>query len=176
MKPKKRSKGRALIIAIISILLAIPLIILPIVTVVVNKMFFGKRYETDSWLRYSVEEFDGLQVERSDFSSQDVNLAAFQYCRKDQDVKGVVVLAHSFGGGGHIHYLPFIDYITKHGYYVFSYDIRGHDNSEGDAIRGLPQGIVDLDNALRHIKTIEEYKELPVALFGHSWEIGRAHV
>lgn len=169
MKKAKKSKKKIIIISIISALLAIPLIILPVSTVIVYELIFGARYETASWWEFSVEEYENLQMERSDFQSEDVTLAGYKYSKTGQDVKGIVVISHGLGGGGHNTYMPFIDYFTSNGYYVFAYDARGNDNSGGNSVEGLPQGIICLDNALHHITAIEEYKELPITLFGHSW-------
>ena len=120
-------------------------------------------------MRFSVEDYEGLTVERSDFLSDGVTLAGYKYFKRGQEVKGVVVIAHGLGGGGHNTYMPFVDYFTSNGYYVFSYDAIGTDNSEGNSVRGLPQGIVCLNDALNHTQSITEYQNLPVALFGHSW-------
>ncbi len=169
MEKKPKNKKKIVIISIVSVLLAIPLIILPVVTVIVYESIFGTRYETVSWMQFSVEDYEGLQMERSDFQSEDVTLAGHKYSKENQDIKGVVVIAHGLGGGGHNTYMPFIDYFTSNGYYVFAYDARGNDNSGGDAVEGLPQGIICLDNALHHAVAIEEYQNLPFTLFGHSW-------
>lgn len=166
---KTKRKAKAIIISVVCVILAVPLIILPVTTVIVYESIFGERYETASWLEFSVEDYDGLQMERSDFQSEDVTLAGYKYSRANQEVKGVVVIAHGLGGGGHNTYMPFIDYFTSNGYYVFAYDARGNDNSGGDSVGGLPQGIICLDNALHHVVAIEEYQDLPITLFGHSW-------
>ena len=169
MEKKTKSKKKIILISIISVLLAIPLIILPVTTVIIYESIFGERYETASWLEFSVDDYEGLQMERSDFQSEDVTLAGYKYSKPNQEVKGVVVISHGLGGGGHNTYMPFIDYFTSNGYYVFAYDARGNDNSGGDSVGGLPQGIICLDNALHHIVAIEEYQDLPITLFGHSW-------
>lgn len=166
---KKRNKKKIILISIVSFLLSIPLVILPVLSVVVYESIFGTRYETVSWMQFSVEDYKGLEVKRSDFQSGDVTLAGYKYSKNNQEVKGVVVIAHGLGGGGHNTYMPFIDYFTSNGYYVFAYDARGNDNSGGDAVEGLPQGIISLDDALNHAASIEEYQNLPFALFGHSW-------
>ena len=166
---KAKGKAKAIIISVICVILSVPLIILPVTTVIVYESIFGERYETASWLEFSVEDYEGLQMERSDFQSEEVTLAGYKYSRADQEVKGVVIIAHGLGGGGHNTYMPFIDYFTSNGYYVFTYDARGNDNSGGDAVEGLPQGIICLDNALHHVVAIEEYQDLPITLFGHSW-------
>ncbi len=170
MSKKAQIKLKAIIITAVSILLAIPLIILPLSAVVVYEATFGMtRYETAPWLEQSVEDFDGLSVERSDFVSDGVTLAGYKYKKADTEPVGVVVISHGLGGGGQNTYMPFADCFTDRGYYVFAYDACGNDNSEGDSVEGLPRGIVDLDGALEHIKTVEEYNALPVMLFGHSW-------
>ena len=166
---KAKGKAKAIFISVICVILAIPLIILPITTVIVYESIFGERYETASWLEFSVEDYEGLQMERCDFQSEDVTLAGYKYSKANQEIKGVVVIAHGLGGGGHNTYMPFIDYFTSNGYYVFAYDARGNDNSGGDSVGGLPQGIICLDNALHHVVAIEEYQDLPITLFGHSW-------
>ena len=166
---KAKGKAKAIIISVICVILSVPLIILPVTTVIVYESIFGERYETASWLEFSVEDYEGLQMERSDFQSEDVTLAGYKYSKANQEIKGVVIIAHGLGGGGHNTYMPFIDYFTSNGYYVFAYDARGNDNSGGDSVGGLPQGIICLDNALHHVVAIEEYQDLPITLFGHSW-------
>ena len=169
MEKKPRNKKKAIIISVVSVLLGVLFAVSPIPQIAVYECIFGLRYETEPWMEFSVEDYDGLQIERSDFVSDGVTLAGYKYRKAEQPPKGVVVVSHGLGCGGHNTYMPFVDYFTSCGYYVFSYDARGNGNSGGKDIEGLPQGIVDLDNAIEHTKTIEEYKELPVALFGHSW-------
>ncbi len=165
---EKKQKKKILIITIAGILLAILFIILPVTTIVVYESVFGTRYETASWMAFSVEDYEGLQVERSDFQSDNVTLAGYQYSKADQERKGVVVIAHGLGGGGHNTYLPLVDFFTSNGYDVFAYDARGNDNS-GGKVEGIPQGLMDLDHAISHVEAIAEYRDLPVVLFGHSW-------
>jgi len=151
-------------------LLAIPLVVAPILSVLIYNSNFNSRFETASWQSFSVDDFEGLEVERSDFQVDDgLTLAGYKYSKADQDVKGLVVISHGLGGGGHNSYMPFIDYFTSNGYYVFAYDARGNDNSEGDCVEGLPQGVIDLNYAINYTKEIPEYENLPLVLFGHSW-------
>ena len=166
---KRKQKRKAILISVVAFLLSVPLVILPSVTVIIYEAIFGRRYETPTWMEFSVADFDGLQMERSDFLSDGVMLAGYKYSKSNQEVKGVVILAHGLGGGGHNSYMPLIDFFTSNGYYVFSYDAIGNDNSEGNSVRGLPQGIICLDDAIGHASCIEEYQNLPFVLFGHSW-------
>ncbi len=148
---------------------ATALIILPLGTVVAYEVIFGYSYQTESWLEYKTADFEGLLTERSDFKTEDGTVLAGYKYRREGAGKGVVVVAHGLGGGGHNGYMPFIDRFAKAGYHVFAYDATGNDNSGGDDVVGLPQGVIDLDYALRHVKGIKEYAGLPLMLFGHSW-------
>lgn len=146
------------------------LIIMPVMTVIIYESVFNRRYETASWLEYSVSDFDGLEMIESSFLSNDGQvLAGYHYSKAGQQINGVVVLAHGLGCGGQNTFMPFADYFTSNGYLVFAYDATGNGNSEGETVNGLPQGVIDLDHALRYVKEQAEYKDLPIVLLGHSW-------
>ena len=165
-----RNKKKIALISIVSILSAFFLIVLPVLTITIYQDNFGGRFETAEWMAYSVNDFDGLKVEECTFPSNDGQLlAGYKYSKENQQVKGVLVLAHGFGGGGHNSYMDVVDYFTSNGYLVFAYDATGNDKSEGDSVKGLPQGVIDLDYALRYAKQDDTYKDLPIVLFGHSW-------
>ena len=169
-KTLSKSKKRIALIIVSCILIAIVFIVMPVLTVIIYNDNFGERFETAEWMAYSVDEFDGLKVKECSFPSNNgQKLAGYQYFREDQHCKGVVVLAHGLGGGGHNTYMDVADFFTSNGYLVFCYDATGNDKSEGDSVEGLPQGVIDLDYALRYVKQAEEYKDLPIVLFGHSW-------
>ena len=87
----------------------------------------------------------------------------------DKNVKGIVVLAHGFGGGGHKSYMDCANYFAKNVYYVFAYDSTGNDESGGKSVNGLPQGVIDLNYAISFLEKQDEFKNLPFMLFGHSW-------
>lgn len=163
-----KKKLKIILISLISFIMSFILIIMPVTTIIIYESIFGARYETASWLTLDYKEYS-LICERSDFEVGSNTIAGYKYSKVDQEVNGLVVVSHGLGGGGHNSYLPFINYFTDNGYLVFTYDCKGNDNSEGKSVGGLPEGIKDLDYALNHIKTIEEYKDLPICLFGHSW-------
>lgn len=148
--------------------MSIVLIIMPITTIAIYESIFGTRYQTASWLSLDYKEYN-LICERSDFEVGNNTLAGYKYSKDNQKVKGLVVVSHGLGGGGQNSYLPFINYFADNGYLVFTYDCKANDNSEGRSVGGLPEGIKDLDFALNHVQTIDEYKDLPICLFGHSW-------
>lgn len=131
---------------------------------------FGLRYTTSSYMKRQVEEFEGLKLKKYFFTSnKGQKLTAYKYYKEDSGYKGLIIIAHGFGGGGHNSYMDVADYLAGSGYLVFSYDATGNDESEGSGVGGLPQGIIDLDYAIRFVKENEEFKNLPIMLFGHSW-------
>ena len=169
-KTHLKSKRKIALITVSCILIAIVFVVMPVLTVIIYNDNFGERYETAEWMAFSIDEFEGLKVTECSFPSNNGQmLAGYQYFKEDQPCKGVVVLAHGLGGGGHNTYMDVADYFTSNGYLVFCYDATGNDKSEGDSVEGLPQGVVDLDYALCYVKQAEEYKGLPIMLFGHSW-------
>lgn len=82
--------------------------------------------------------------------------------------QGLVVVAHGIGGGADS-YLPQITYFVDQGWRVFAYDATGSFDSEGKTTKGFPQALIDLDAALTYINKQEEFANLPILLFGHSW-------
>ena len=169
-KTTRLSKLKKAVIVSVAVILCNIFVIMPIATVVIYESIFSMRFETEDWLKYSVSDFEGLLCERSDFYSNDgTRLAGYKYYKEGSDAKGLVIIAHGLGGGGHNFYMPFIDVFTSNGYKVFAYDAHGNDNSEGHSAKGLPQGVIDLDCAIDHAQTLDEYKDLPIVLLGHSW-------
>jgi pimeloyl-ACP methyl ester carboxylesterase len=90
------------------------------------------------------------------------------YLYPTADSPGLVVVAHGLGGGADS-YLPQIRYFLDKGWSVFAYDATACYDSEGEAVRGFPQGILDLHAALRFVESRPDLAELPVVIFGHSW-------
>lgn len=154
---------------IILLILAAIIFLKPMVMSIYNDNF-GKRFTTYEPLAWSLEDFEGLSRDKYTFSSDKGQiLTGYKYYRDSETAKGLVVIAHGFGGGGHRSYMHIADYFTSNGYWVFAYDATGNDESEGEAVGGLPQGIIDLDYALRFVKQEEDFAELPIVLWGHSW-------
>ena len=166
MNGKKRK-----IIIILSIVLIIILLIIPFgISVMIYEDNFGDRYETYAPMARSIDEFDGLNLQRYTFTSdQGQQLAGYKYYRDLENIKGVVVIAHGLGGGGHNSYMDVADYFTLNEYVVFAYDATGNDESEGSSVTGIPQGLIDLDYAIRFVKQTPDFDGLPIMLFGHSW-------
>ncbi len=154
------------IIAAVLVLIIIPAAL----AVFIYESNFGSRYTSYGPRMRSADEFEGLDVKNCTFvSGQGQQLAGYIYSKNGEPARGIIVMAHGLGGGGHNSYMDVADYFASRGYFVFAYDVTGNDESEGDSVRGLPQGIIDLDYAIRYVKQNEDWKDLPVMLFGHSW-------
>jgi len=131
---------------------------------------FGDRYETYTPMSRSIDEFEGLNLQRYTFTSNKGQLlAGYKYYRDLENIKGVVVIAHGLGGGGHNSYMDVADFFTSNEYVVFAYDATGNDESEGSSVKGIPQGLIDLDYAIQFVKQTPDFEGLPIMLFGHSW-------
>ena len=130
---------------------------------------FNVRGDSYEPMMLRVEDFDGLICTEYTFpSDKGQNLAGYLYSIGD-DQRGIVVIAHGFGGGGHNSYMDVANYFAGKGYYVFAYDATGCDKSEGDGVGGVPQGVIDLDHAISFIEENNDIPDLPIVLFGHSW-------
>jgi len=162
-------KGFGILLA--ALLLLVFLVALPLAAVKVYDSVFRVQIRTSPENALTAAHYDGLTVENVSFSAkQGHTLAGYKYRMEDvSDPLGVLVVAHGFGGGGHCGYMPLIAWFADHGYLVFGYDATANDNSEGEAVGGFPQGVMDLDYAIRYVKSDETYAGLPIYLMGHSW-------
>ena len=169
-EPSLMTHRRKTVLRAVGFLVAMLLVVMPVFTVILYHEAFGGRLETDERMAYAVRAFPGLQMTECSFpSNHGQMLAGYRYSRGEKRAdKGLVVLAHGIGGGQNA-YMNVADYFTSQGFLVFAYDATGTDKSEGASMEGLPQGVIDLDYALRYVKQCAEYQDLPIALFGHSW-------
>ncbi len=155
-------------LSIVGIIVLFSIISMVIVMFIYNGQF--PRYErhdttVTAGLRYEdLEE----QYPRSlvSFKSGNNRLQGYVYGLNQE--QGLVVVAHGLGGGADS-YLSQITYFVDQGWRVFAYDATGSFDSEGKTTKGFPQALIDLDAALTHINTQEEFVTLPILLFGHSW-------
>ena len=172
MTIKKKTKKKIIIAS--SVMAALILIIFLVAPFTVGAILYGSvfnvRYETPEYLKLRRDDFDGLQADKHEFTSNDgQKLVGYRYYVDGVPAQGVVVISHGFGGGGHNSYMDVAYYFAQHGYDVFAYDATGNDESQGKGVNGLPQGVIDLHYAIEYIKTIDALKDLPVMLWGHSW-------
>ena len=138
-------------------------------TICVYNAYFNVRYTTYEPTQFYVEDFEGLECTEYRFpSDKGQELQGYWYTAGEEQ-HGIVVMAHGFGGGGHNSYMDCANYFAQNGYYVFAYDATGNDKSEGKGVGGLPQGVIDLDHAISFVEDNDDFPDLPIVLFGHSW-------
>lgn len=157
----------ALVLLLIAAILF--LIVFPLISVYIYRSTFNVRFQTSPENLFSHAHYEGLSAQNVTFTTlQGHTLSGCRYkSDKYGETKGVVITVHGFGGGGHRGYMPLIHYFASNGYDVFGYDATANDLSEGEVIGGFPQGIIDLDYAIRYVK--EAYPGQPIFLVGHSW-------
>lgn len=168
MKKKMSKKKKIFLIALC--IVAVLLIVSDwVLSVMIYEDTFNKRFESYEPLMLYMDDFDGLERTQYEFpSDKGQKLAGYMY-HSGENQQGIIIVAHGFGGGGHNSYMDCADYFARHGYYVFAYDATGNDESEGGGVGGLPQGVIDLDNAISFVEENGNFPDLPIALFGHSW-------
>ncbi|MDO5016587.1 MAG: alpha/beta fold hydrolase [Eubacteriales bacterium] len=138
-------------------------------TIIAYEKNVNQRFESYPPLMLQVEDFAGLNRTRYVFTSnKGQKLIGYMYSF-GENPKGIVVIAHGFGGGGHNSYMDCANYFAQHGYAVFAYDATGNDESEGKGVGGIPQGVVDLNHVISFIEEDDRFPDLPIFLFGHSW-------
>ncbi len=138
-------------------------------TVMVYNENFNKRFESYEPLMLYTDDFDGLLRTQYEFSSNKGQMLTGYLYSSGENQRGIIIMAHGFGGGGHNSYMDCADYFARNGYYVFAYDATGNDESEGTGVGGLPQGVIDLDHAISFVEESGNFPDLPIVLFGHSW-------
>ena len=166
---KTKSKKRGIILIVLCIAAVLLIAGDWALTVMIYNGNFNKRFESYEPLILYTDDFDGLQRVQYEFASdKGQKLTGYMYS-SGQNQHGIIVMAHGFGGGGHNSYMDCANYFAQHGYYVFAYDATGNDESEGEGVGGLPQGVIDLDYAISFVEESGNFPNLPIALFGHSW-------
>lgn len=130
---------------------------------------FNRRYQCNPSDTMLPGDFPGLKAQSCSFvSDHGQQLMGYWYTHAGVAIRGVLILAHGLCGG-HRYYLDICNYFASHGFLVFAYDATANGESEGRAVGGFPQGVADLDYALRYVKAQERCCDLPIVLFGHSW-------
>ena len=132
---------------------------------------FGHRYETSEEDAFDMADFPGLMRTEHPFSSNgEHNLAGYLYeSEATSERRGIIIFSHGMGRGGQRGYIDFFAALAAEGYYVFAYDATGNDESEGDSVGSLLQGVIDLSSAIDYVKSLDVAEALPLSLVGYSW-------
>ncbi len=160
----------SVIVGLAIIFIALGYILMSRIAKLMIKSNFDQRYDDRHTLKYfTVDDFENLKNEPIEFpSDQGQILKGYLYSSTVVDnYKGLLILSHGLGAG-HLQYTTEINYFAQDGYLVFAFDDTGCNMSEGEKIKGVTQGLIDLDYALKYINSNPELNKLPKVLFGHS--------
>ena len=166
-----KKKKRIIIISIVLFCFLIFFVICPLVAAkVINDALFKKHSYVKEEYKLSVSDYPNLLCNDVTFkSNKNQDLHGYLYSSGTLTPKGVVIYSHGYNAGGSNSTMMFADYFVSNDYYYFSYDATANGLSEGNNQRGLVQGVLDLDKAISCVKTMEETKDYPIMLLGHSW-------
>ena len=172
MSIQKKTIKKIIIVSIVTAILLLTIFLVTPFTIgaILYNSVFNERYETAEWMKLHLDDFDRLKADKHEFTSNNGNkLVGYRYYVDNVKPQGVVVIVHGLGGGGHNTYMDVAYYFVQNGYSVFAYDATGNDESEGKGVNGIPQGVADLSYAIDYLQEINELKDLPIMLWGHSW-------
>lgn len=166
---KKNQKLKKIVKIVAASLVGVSIVNITAAIVAYNSIF--PRYERPDYRitpgLYTFERLGGsISRERMYFYSGDNRLAGYYY--PSEDPRGLVVLAHGIKSGSD-DYLALTEAMCLGGYSVFTYDLTGTYDSEGDSTVGMCQSLIDLDRALNFIGSCERFSGMPIYLVGHSW-------
>lgn len=159
-------------LAIVAIVLVMIFLVVPsIMTVCLHRYHFGGRVtHENNYYQFLSQTNPMFAKEVVTFPSTDGQLleGGFYYQDGLEEPKALLVWVHG-KGVNYENYLAEIEWMTRSGYLVFSYNNTGVDTSEGDSVKGLTQAPLDLQCALTYIYELDRFNEMPNILIGHSW-------
>lgn len=156
---------------VFALLLLLGTVTMYFVSASIYRSTFDYRCTTGALDAHDMANYPAMDRSRHTFPTlQGHTLVGYLYQSSDGATpKALVVFAHGLGAGGQTGYLDIFDVLVRSGYCVFAYDATGNDESEGEAIGGLPQGFIDMDYAADYAQALPETQGLPLILMGYSW-------
>lgn len=150
-------------------ILLFPTIIVPLL---VTKLYYDMVFNTrcqPTRRRISDDAYPDMERRQVWIPSGKNSLYGGIYVDKNNtSPKAVVVLGHGIGCAMN-NYLNRVEYFTRHGYKVVAFDIAGCSDSTGKSMKGLAQSQIDLHNVVLWASEQEEFKGMPLFVYGHSW-------
>ena len=147
-----------------------------IVTKVAFDGFINKRFSDVSTLL--TDDFYRIQKVRTDYPSLDERKEIPFYCNGEtlkgylyevNSPKGLIIMAHGVNNQADGNSAQMQDYFVTHGYDLFAIDMTGCGRSTGPGIKNLHESRYCVKNAVNYVKGLNEVKDLPIFLIGHSW-------
>jgi uncharacterized protein len=131
---------------------------------------FSRRFDPNPHLKYfTIADFKSYDMDEVTFINRRGNhlKGGFYYDDRLQPHRELIIFSHGIGAGHQAYTHLIMEYVKK-GYVVFAYDNTGCALSEGKSIRGIPQAVLDLQDALKYLSKTT-YAHYAWILMGHSW-------
>ena len=150
------------IIGILLLAVILLFLITCVITVIIYRIQFGKRVNAKI---VDIKQTE-LKRKKVEFSSNCNRLTGYYYWNNQKELSKdkIILFIHGYGLA-HSDYLLEISEFIHRGYSVFAYDMTGCGESEGKALKGFAQFIIDAESAVLYLKK-EAVKE--IVAFGHS--------
>ena len=161
-----RSKKRLslfFILAAVFYMIITPAVIVIAHSIVMSKCTY-KKYDSNRFLVYA-DVAEKYPREKFSVTAGKNLLSAYLYGKDNS--KGLIVVAPGHRDSNDIK-LYEIMYFVDAGFQVICFDYTGCYTSKGKAFGGYTQAAYDLDSVLSWCDEAEQFRELPVYLFGHS--------
>lgn len=166
------------VLRVILITLIILFVLFWVLSFVIVHIMEGKQFARTE-LNYSdtsirlMQDYEDVQTEKFsrreiEFLSEENTLRGYDYGYDIADKKGLVVMAHGFGGN-QTNYLYLAKFFVENDYEVITYDNTGTVRSDGDDMVALSHSPIDLRSCLKFIESNENYRGLDIITLGHSW-------
>lgn len=159
---------KRILLIILSVLILFSIVAFIGVHIAYSKIFSRSNYdEYNKKYNYTYEEIDTDKYPRETLSvlSGDNMLVGYLYGKENS--KGLIVISPGHRDASDIK-LPEIMYFVDQGWKVLCYDYTGCYRSEGSNMVSYMQSPKDLNVVLDYVESNNQFKGLPVMLFGHS--------
>lgn len=169
---KKPSTKTGKLLGRIGLVILALLLVIQAVTAVGYALFMNKHIHTKQNMRGlpAFESYTTLTREQADLlSTNGDTLNGYFYKAVDAGApKGVIIINNGFGAG-HEGLLGEIDVMAQAGYLVYGFDKTGYDQSGGNGVGAVTQGVRDLLSAAKFVADAPQSKGLPLLVYGKSW-------
>lgn len=133
-----------------------------------KKTFYVRMCEPSGFTEKYLREHPELKYESFSCKSTRNCLIKGMKIIPDGRPKALIVMTHGYNLSIE-NYLPLAKHFSDSGFMVLMFDGVGVGISEGRGIYGLPQHTLDMKSVLDAVISDDEFKDLPLLLFGHSW-------
>lgn len=162
-----KSKKRKKFLSRLATVVAGTIIVSAAATEMMLLVMFGRKNDalTDPFPLKDWADKKGLYWRSMEYPSDDNILRG--YMIYGDHPTALVVIAHGMNASSD-GYEPVVQYLAEHNYAVMIFDGTASGRSEGAKVVGLQQQRLDVRATLNHLRSLEEFDQLPLVLLGHS--------